>query len=51
MISGLLGLRIEDVYKRVRKILKECFGDFFRIYEVYRDKLRNWMLCVISVDL
>ena len=26
-ISGLLGLRTEDAYKRARKILKERFGD------------------------
>lgn len=44
MISGLLGLCIEDVYMRVRKILKEYFGNFFKIYEVYRDKLKNWLL-------
>ena len=30
-ISGLLGLRTEDAYKRARKILKERFGDPFRI--------------------
>ena len=30
-ISGLLGLWTEDAYKRARKILKERFGDPFRI--------------------
>lgn len=50
-ISGLLGLRTEDAYKRARKTLKERFGDPFRIYEAYRDKLRNWPPCVTSADL
>ena len=50
-ISGLLGLRTEDAYKRARKILKERFGDPFRIYEAYRDKLRNWPPCVTSTEL
>lgn len=50
-ISGLLGLRTEDAYKRARKTLKERFGDPFRIYEAYRDKLRNWTPCVTSADL
>ena len=47
-ISGLLGLRSEDAYKRA---LKERFGNPFRIYEAYRDKLRNWTPCVTSADL
>ena len=50
-ISGLLGLRTEDAYKRARKTLKERFGDPFRIYEAYRDKLRNWKPCITSADL
>lgn len=50
-ISGLLGLRTEDAYKRARKILKERFGDPSRIYEAYRDKLRNWPPCVTSAEL
>lgn len=50
-ISGLLGLRTEDAYKRARKILKERIGDPFRIYEAYRDKLRNWLPCVTSAEL
>ena len=50
-ISGLLGLRTEDAYKRARKTLKERFGEPFRIYEAYRDKLRNWPPCVTSADL
>ena len=50
-ISGLLGWRTKDAYKRARKTLKERFGDPFRIYEAYRDKLRNWTPCVTSADL
>lgn len=50
-ISGVLGLRSEDAYKRARKTLKERFGNPFRIYEAYRDKLRNWTPCVTSADL
>lgn len=50
-ISGLLGLRTEDAYNRARKILKERFGDPSRIYEAYRDKLRNWPPCVTSAEL
>ena len=50
-ISGFLGLRTDDAYKRARKVLKERFGDPFRIYEAYRDKLRNWSPCVTSAEL
>ena len=50
-ISGLLGLRTKDAYKRARKTLKERFGNPFRIYEAYRHKLRNWTPCVTSADL
>ena len=50
-ISGLLGLRTEDAYKRARKTLKERFGDPFRIYEAYRDKLKNWSPCITSAEL
>lgn len=50
-ISGLLGLRTEDAYKRAKKIPKERFGDPFRIYEAYRDKLRNWLPCLTSAEL
>ena len=49
-ISCLLGLRTKDTYKRAQKTLKERFGDPFRIYEAYKDKLRNWMPCVTSAD-
>ena len=49
-ISSLLGLRTEDAYKRAKKILKERFGDPFRIYEAYRDKLRNWLPCVTRAE-
>ena len=44
-------MRTEDAYKRARKTLKERFGDPFRIYEAYRDKLRNWSPCVASAEL
>ena len=50
-ISELLGLRTEDAYKRARKTLKERFGNPFRIYEAYREKLRKWTPCVTSADL
>lgn len=50
-ISGLLGLQTEDAYKRARKTLKECFGDPFRIYEAYMDKLKNWSPCITSAEL
>ena len=50
-ISGLLGLRTEDSYKRARKTLKERFGDHFRIYEAYRDKLKTWSPCITSEEL
>ena len=51
LISGFLGLRAEDAYKRARKTRKERFGDPFRIYEASRDKLLNWKPCVASADL
>ena len=50
-ISGLFGLRSEDAYKRARKTLKERFRNPFRIYEAYRDRLRNWTPCVTSANL
>ena len=50
-ISGLLGLRTEDAYKRPRRIFVERFGDPFRIYEAYRDKLKNWPPSTISAEL
>ena len=50
-ISSLLGLRREDAYQRARKTLKERFGDPFRIYEAYMDKLKNWSPCITSAEL
>ena len=51
MISGLLGLRTEDAYRRARKVLKERFGEPFKIYEAYRERLKTWPICVTSTDL
>jgi hypothetical protein len=45
MINGLLGLQTEDAYKRARQILKERFGDPFRIYEAYCERLKSWPAC------
>ena len=36
MINGLLGLQTEDAYSRARNILKDRFGDPFKVYEAYR---------------
>lgn len=44
-------MRTEDAYKRAGRTLKERLGNPFRIYEAYRDKLRNWRPCVTSADL
>ena len=51
MISGLLGLRTDDAYKRARKILKECYGEAFKIYEAYREKLLSWPVCHTKEEL
>lgn len=51
MISGLLELCTEDAYTRARKILKERFGNPFKIYKAYGDKLKNWSPCVTSAEL
>jgi len=32
-------------------MLKERFGDPFRIYEAYMDKLKNWSPCITSAEL
>ena len=51
MISGLLGLQTEDAYRRARKVLNERFGDPFRIYEAYRERLKTWPLCTMGAEL
>ena len=51
MISGLLGLQTEDAYHRARKILKDRFGDPFKVYEAYRRKLRAWPICSTATEL
>ena len=51
MISGLLGLRTDDAYKRARKILKERYGEAFKIYEAYREKLLSWPVCHTKEEL
>jgi len=50
-INGLLGLRTEDAYTRARKMLKERFGNPYRIYEEYRKKLFGWPTCKSGKDL
>ena len=50
-INGLLGLRTEDAYTRARKMLKERFGNPYRIYEEYRKKLFSWPTCKLGKDL
>ncbi len=45
MINGLLGLQTEGAYKRARLILQERFGDPFKIYEAYSEKLKSWPVC------
>ena len=51
MIGGFLGLKSEDAYSKARKVLKERFGDPFKIYEAYREKLKAWPLCTTGRDL
>lgn len=51
MISGLLGLQTEDAYRRAKKILKDRFGDPFKVYETYRQKLRAWPVCSTANEL
>jgi len=51
MISGLLGLQTETAYHRARKILKERFGDPFKVYKVYRRKLKGWSVCSAATEL
>ena len=45
MINGLLGLQSEDAYNRARTVLQERFGDPFKIYEAYNEKLKVWPVC------
>ena len=40
MISGLLGQQTEDAYRKAKKILKHRFGNPFKVYEAYGQKLR-----------
>ena len=51
MVGGLLGLRSEDTYSRARKVLKERFGDSFKIYEAYREKLKAWPVSTTGGEL
>ena len=51
MIRGFLGLKSEDAYSKARKVLKERFGDPFKIYEAYCKKLKAWPLCTTGRDL
>ena len=51
MISGLLGLQGSDAYGRARKILDDRFGNSFKIYEAYKEKLKAWPICNTSSDL
>lgn len=50
-INGLLGLRTEDAYARARNMLKERYGNPYRIYEEYRKKLFNWPTCKTGMEL
>ena len=51
MIIGLLGLQTEDAYKRARKILQDRFGDPYKIYEAYHERLKSWPICSKSAEL
>ena len=51
MINGLLGLQTEDAYLRARNILKDRFGDPFKVYEAYRQKLWAWPVCSTATEL
>ena len=51
MINGLLGLQTEDAYKRARNILNDRFGNPFKVYEAYRQKLRAWPVCSTAAKL
>ena len=51
MINGLLGLQTEDAYKRARKILQDRFGDPYKIYEAYHERLKSWPICSKGAEL
>ena len=51
MINGLLGPQTEDVYKRARNILNDRFGNPFKVYEAYCQKLRAWPVCSTAAEL
>ena len=51
MINGLLGLQTEDAYSRARNILKDRFGDPFKVYEAYRQKLWASPVCSTATEL
>jgi len=51
-IQGLLGLRTQDAYSRARKMLKERYGNPYRVYEAYRKKvLCSWPVCSTGEEL
>jgi hypothetical protein len=47
----LLGIQSEDAYKRARQILREHFGDPFKIDEAYNEKLKSWPVCSKGSEL
>ena len=51
MINGLLGLQTEDAYMRARKILQDRFGDPYKIYEAYHERLKSWPICSEGAEL
>ena len=51
MINGLLGLQTEDAYLRARNILKDRFGDPFKVYKAYHQKLWAWPVCSTVIEL
>ena len=51
MINGLLGLQTEDTYMRARKILQDRFGDPYKIYEAYHERLKSWPICSKGAEL
>ena len=51
MINGLLGLQTEDAYMRARKILQDRFGDPYKIYEAYHERLKSWPICSKGAEL
>jgi hypothetical protein len=51
MIDGLLGLQSDDAYKRARQILQERFGDPYKIYQAYNERLKSWPVCSKASEL